>query len=531
MPPTSITGAGRSACPQEGAGNLSERFLAKEARHAQWHANNRNGFWRKKLATRSGINTAATRSGMHVQGRTSPATERTHMNIILREVEALELEIGPACPEVPATEYDRRMTELYASAGVDWVIVYGDREHAANLVFLTNFDPRFEEALLAIGPAHRRVLLVGNEGLGYISQAALSLDIMLAQSLSLMGQPRDQAPRLVDLLSSLGISAGAQIGVVGWKYLEAGEDDDLSTPAFVPALLVSLLRRLVGPTGTVRDLTALLMHPGHGMKARNGAAQIAQYAWAAERASMAVLRIVEGACPEMTEYEAVGLMGYQGEPLSCHVMLSGGHGAIVGLRSPSARMLAEGDGLTTAVGYRGSLCCRAGLLQSTPDEAFVTSYVIPYFRAVATWWQSLRIGATGDSINAAVLGALHDAPFRPALNPGHLIAVDEWTHTPIRPGSTDQIASGMALQCDIIPTPMPDGWALNCEDSVAIADATLRAELAAHYPELWVRIIARREWMRTELGIVLADEVLPLSIAPAWLPPFWLAGNLVCVVA
>jgi hypothetical protein len=161
----------------------------------------------------------------------------------------------------------------------------------------------------------------------------------------------------------------------------------------------------------------------------------------------------------------------------------------------------------------------------------VTSYVIPYFRAVATWWQSLRIGATGDSINAAVLGALGDAPFRPALNPGHLIAVDEWTHTPIRPGSTDQIASGMALQCDIIPTPMPDGWALNCEDSVAIADATLRAELAAHYPELWVRIIARREWMRTELGIVLADEVLPLSIAPAWLPPFWLAGNLVCVVA
>jgi hypothetical protein len=57
--PTSITGAGRSACPQEGAGNLSERFLAKLARHAQWHKYNgtvsgerkahqrrQNGFWR-----------------------------------------------------------------------------------------------------------------------------------------------------------------------------------------------------------------------------------------------------------------------------------------------------------------------------------------------------------------------------------------------------------------------------------------------------------------------------------------------------
>jgi hypothetical protein len=39
-PPTSFTGAGRSACPQEGAGNLSERFLAKRARHAQWHEQN-----------------------------------------------------------------------------------------------------------------------------------------------------------------------------------------------------------------------------------------------------------------------------------------------------------------------------------------------------------------------------------------------------------------------------------------------------------------------------------------------------------
>jgi hypothetical protein len=55
-PPTIITGAGRSACPQEGAGNLSERFLANNA------------------ATRSGMNAAATRSGMN---RTVP-TKKNH---------------------------------------------------------------------------------------------------------------------------------------------------------------------------------------------------------------------------------------------------------------------------------------------------------------------------------------------------------------------------------------------------------------------------------------------------------------------
>jgi hypothetical protein len=53
-PPTSITGAGRSACPQEGAGNLSERFLAKE----QFLAKERkNGFWRKNERTVSGERT------------------------------------------------------------------------------------------------------------------------------------------------------------------------------------------------------------------------------------------------------------------------------------------------------------------------------------------------------------------------------------------------------------------------------------------------------------------------------------------
>ncbi|HVQ31745.1 MAG TPA: hypothetical protein VMV21_19260, partial [Vicinamibacteria bacterium] len=29
-------------------------------------------------------------------------------------------------------------------------LVYGDREHFANLAFLTGFDPRFEEALLVV---------------------------------------------------------------------------------------------------------------------------------------------------------------------------------------------------------------------------------------------------------------------------------------------------------------------------------------------------------------------------------------------
>jgi hypothetical protein len=452
------------------------------------------------------------------------------MRIELRTISAPAPAAAYSQPGISSSEYERRIAALRQAAPAEWVVVYGDREHSANLSFLCGFDPRFEEALLVLGPSGQRSLLVGNEGLSYAALVPVPVDVRLCQSLSLMGQPRDGSPRLADLLRSLGITAGAQVGVVGWKYLEPEESDTPDEPAFVPSFLADALRRLVSTTGNIRDVTAALMHPAHGLKANNTAAQIAAYAWAAERASDAVLRIVRGARPGMTEHEAAGLMGYQGEPLSCHVMMVSGDGPIVGLRSPGARRLAHGDGVTTAIGYWGGLSCRAGLLRETPDPVFVERYVTPYYRAVATWWGSLRLGVSGGSIHAAVLKALEGAPFQPALNPGHLIAQDEWNHTPIRPGSTDTIRSGTALQCDIIPAPLPDGQALNCEDGIAIADAALRAELAANYPELWERIQSRRTFMRDALGIVLADEALPLSTAPAYLPPFWLAPELVCRV-
>ena len=453
------------------------------------------------------------------------------MQIQLRTLAVPAQASGAEQPRISREEYARACDALYAAAGSDWVVVYGDREHAANLSYLCGFDPRFEEALLVLGRDGRRVLVVGNEGLGYTSVATLQPEVVLAQSLSLMGQTRLQAPRLAAVLHAIGIAEGQQVGVVGWKYLEPEETDDPAAPAFVPALLVDSLRRLVGRSGRVLDTTALLLHPSEGLKARNSAARIAAAEWSAVRAGEAVLRIVRGARPGMTELEAAGLMRYQGDPLTCHVMMSGGHGPIVGLRSPSGRRLAAGDGVTTAVGFRGSLCCRAGLLSEQVDDTFQREIVTPYFRALATWWQTLRIGVTGDAIQRAVLASLAGAPFAPALNPGHLIADDEWMHTPIRPGSAEQIASGMLLQCDIIPAPLPDGRALNCEDTVAVADAALRAELAAEYPDLWQRVQTRRTFLREGLGVRIADELLPLSPAPAYLPPFWLQSDLVCTLA
>lgn len=277
------------------------------------------------------------------------------------------------------------------------------------------------------------------------------------------------------------------------------------------------------------------MNPGDGLRAQNSADQIAAFAWAALRASQAVFRVVQAARPRMTERDIAANMRYAGEPLSMHpIVASGAPGeAINGLRSPSGREVNTGDGITCGIGYWGSLCCRAGLLESTVPDDYFNDYVRPYFLAQAAWYATVGIGVTGGEVFAAVEKALADAgaAFRPMLNPGHLISYDEWVHSPIEPGNHMPLASGMALQCDIIPTPLPPGTALNCEDTIVLADEALRDEIAARHPALWARIERTRDLMRRELGLTLRPETLPLSLANAYLSPGWLAPDQVCSLA
>src|SRR5204862_7787222 len=133
-------------------------------------------------------------------------------------------------------------------------------------------------------------------------------------------------------------------------------------------------------------------------------------------------------------------------------------------------------------------------------EEYLERMAIPYWRASAAWWESIGLGVHGGEIDRRVRDLV-----RPALNPGHLGHLDEWVHSPIRPGSEDPIRSGMVLQCDVIPP-----WPANCEDTLAVADADLRAELAGGHPDVWARIETRRRFMRERLGVEIADEVLPL---------------------
>jgi hypothetical protein len=181
------------------------------------------------------------------------------------------------------------------------------------------------------------------------------------------------------------------------------------------------------------------------------------------------------------------------------------------------------------VGYWGGLSARGGLI-ADDDEEFLGK-AGGYFEGLCTWYEAVDVGVSGGEVYGAVEECLARHGLQSALNPGHLLSIDEWLNTPVRKGSSDRLVSGMPFQVDIIPVPMRDGQTLNCEDAIAIADAALRSDLAVKHPDVYARIQDRRAFMRELLGVELPPCILPLSSTPLCLPPFWLASNKLLVRA
>lgn len=437
-------------------------------------------------------------------------------------------DFGPIAPPIPLPpdRYAARADAALTAAGTDWLCVYADREHLANVMFLSGFEPRFEEALLLLGRGGRRIIITGNECLSYAARATMpGLEVRLSQTMSLLGQDRTAAPRLTDVLRDSGIRAGDSVGVVGWKYLEPEEWDEGEPPSFLPAAYLEAIRRVAGAEGVV-DRTAVLLHPERGQRSIIDADQIAIFEAAAARGSEMVWNVVQSLRPGDTERDAALRMGYRGEPLNVHTMLASGDaaaGAVIGLASPGWRQIAKGDGVSTAVGMWGGLTARAGLLDDS-DDAFVAT-AAAYIEGLAAWYAAADIGVAGGDLHAATVETLARGGLRSMLNPGHLTGHEEWSHTPVRPGSGERIRSGMHMQVDVIPTPMRDGWALNCEDSIVFADGALRTQIAGRHPDVWRRIQARRVFMAEVIGVPVADSVLPLSSTPLCLAPLWLLSD------
>ncbi len=442
----------------------------------------------------------------------------------LSEITLPDFGMPEAAPEIPAAIYRDRIERLRARAdehGYDRLLVYADREHSANLAYLTGFDPRFEEALLVVGTSGDPAVLVGNECYGTAGAAPLAMRRHLFQDFSLPSQPRDRSRSLTEILAEEGLGAGRRIGVIGWKeFADRGRIE-------VPAYLVDAVRAMVG-TGTVENAGFLLTDAADGLRVINEVEQLAVFEHAACQTSNGVRNLIFGLHPGLREDEAVRLLEWNGSPLSCHLMLTSGDRASLGLLSPRDRPIERGDRFTVAFGIWGALNCRAGFVVEDSTELpteigdYIGRLVGPYFDAVAEWYEALHVGQAGGALHEVIQRHLGDPFFGIFLNPGHQLHLDEWVNSPIGPGSTVELRSGMALQVDIIPATGTAYFTTNIEDGIALADETMRAEVSARYPDAWRRIQARRHFMADELGIELHPDVLPFSNIPAWLPPFLL---------
>jgi Xaa-Pro aminopeptidase len=252
-------------------------------------------------------------------------------------------------PPVEASELQARLDALrsgMAAAKLTHAVVYGDREHFANLAYLTHFDPRFEEALLVVtSKASSPLLLVGNECEGYVGisplLAAGRLRFERYQPFSLLNQPRNASRALRDILASEGIGSGARVGCVGWKYFAADEHPDAAHAIDLPAYMVDNLRELAGREAVV-NATSLLMHPASGLRSRCSAAEIAFFEYTGVLAGEGMKRMLFGLKPGMLDTELAALSGYNGEPLSCYMTMVTEANRNLGLSGPVGARIARG---------------------------------------------------------------------------------------------------------------------------------------------------------------------------------------------
>ncbi|HEY3428004.1 MAG TPA: aminopeptidase P family N-terminal domain-containing protein, partial [Acidimicrobiia bacterium] len=177
-------------------------------------------------------------------------------------------------PELPADLYAMRLQrfrELAEARGYDRVVVYADREHCANLSYLTGFDPRFEEAMAILGADDQPAILVGNECFGLAGAAPVGMRRHYFQDFSLPSQPRNRSKPLAEILGSEGIERGTRVGLVGWK--DYGDPEAVDLPAYI----VDEIRTLVGANGVVVNATDLLINAADGLRVINEVEQLAAF--------------------------------------------------------------------------------------------------------------------------------------------------------------------------------------------------------------------------------------------------------------
>nr|WP_318382476.1 M24 family metallopeptidase [uncultured Enterobacter sp.] len=423
--------------------------------------------------------------------------------------------------------------ERMQTRDIDTLIVYADKEHGGNFEYLTGFIPRFEEALLILHKEGEAVLVLGNENLKLAAHARLANRVVPAPWFSLPNQPMDTLKTLPQLLQDAGVTAGRTLGLAGWKLFTGGGEAN-RTMFDIPSFIVEALRVAAGEGAVLHNATGIFIDPDGGARTVNNANELAHYEYGANLASTAILTALNAVEPGKTEKQIGALLAADGQPNNVVMIAATGDRFAHANLYPGDKAIQRGDKFSLTTSFKGGLSSRAayvvenetGLAPAVADYLEVVAK--PYFCAVVAWLENLRIGLRGGEMYDLIERVLPKADYHWHLNPGHLVADEEWLCSPIGPHSDARLKSGMILQIDIIPS-RPGYAGASIEDTVALADGELRAKLARDYPQLWQRVQTRRAYITQTLNIALPEEVLPFSNTVGYLRP-WLLDKSVALI-
>lgn len=450
-------------------------------------------------------------------------------SIRLETVNAPEIYAGiPSVTLSAQTIEERRSKVLQAMAQqqLDALIVYADKEHGGNFEYLTGFIPRFEEGLLVVHKSGEAALVLGNENLKLAQFSRIGAKVVHAPWFSLPNQPMETPSSLQDLLQQAGVQHQKRIGIAGWK-LFTGANEDNKSLFDIPTFIFQAIQKAVASDAVLLNATDVFISPQFGARVVNNANEIAHYEYGANLASSAALRALNAVETGKTEKSIASLLAADGQANNVVTIAATGERFENANLYPSDKQIQKGDKFSLTVSYKGGLTSRAAYVVNSADELapevkdYLDVVAIPYYRAVIAWLEHMQVGVKGREIYALIEKVLPKNEYHWHLNPGHLVADEEWLCSPIYPASEIALKSGMLLQIDIIPS--RKGYAgASIEDTIAIADRALRSQIATLYPALWQRIAARRRYIRDVLNIELHEDVLPLSNTVGYLRPYLL---------
>ncbi|MFB4411356.1 M24 family metallopeptidase [Pantoea sp. ANP04] len=433
---------------------------------------------------------------------------------------------GVASPVLSDETLHRRLAAIIQrmqEQKIAQLIIYADKEHGSNFEYLAGFIPRFEEALLVVNQQGALTYIMGNENLKLVPFARNPGRCLHAPLFSLPNQPMRGEQPLDQLLNEAGIVAGERTGLVGWKLFTGRQQGMCDLPQFVYAAAA----QATGSDALLVNATGLFISPDNGARCVNCADEVAFYEAGANLASTAMLAALDSVELGNTEKALGAQLNAEGQPNTVMTIAATGDRFAHARLYPSDKQLVTGDKLSLTTGYKGGLTSRSAYVVSEASELqcnvsdWLTRLAIPYYHAVVSWLEDLHIGMTGGELYSLIESVLPKAEYGWHLNPGHLVADEEWLSSPVYPDSAVTLKSGMLLQIDIIPS-VPGYGGCSIEDTVGLADAALRDELARAYPDVWQRMTQRKTYLAEVLRIRLPEEVILLSNTVGYLRPFLL---------